>query len=668
MSVEVKSYEFENFQLDIENKQLIKDGNIVALNHKAFTILLILVRNSGHMTKKEDIIEEVWSDHFVEESNLTQHIYTLRKVLGSNECNESFIKTFPKVGYLFTAEVIPVYQNEKNAERGINENGNGNGHKHLTTDERLENLFTYTPVIYKNGEHSEVKEQSAVNRLFDYKIGAIFAAVLLLGIILVSSFLYLRTVSTPNLAENKVKSIAVLPFKAIVDSEEDKKLGLGMADAVIIKLGKLQQIPVRPTSSVFPYISQPAVNPVLAGQSLGVDTVLEGTVQREGGRIRVTVQLINIDDEKTLWAESFNEDFRDIFTMQDVISERVARSLTKNLTNNQKLLLEQHATNNPAAYQAYALGIYFWNTRTKDGLLKAVDYFKQAIEIDPNYAYAYAGLADSYTMLAYYHYDNSGEMYLPAKEAAIKAINLDATISEAYVALALMQKTFEHDNNGSRLSLEKALELAPYNATARLRYAWQLVADKKMEAAVSEMRQAQEYSPLSPVINTALCEILNYQRDYEEAMIYCKKAEELAPDSTHHRFAAADNLFFSGQPEAAISGLEKCVQKNSKDYGSLVRLAYFYAKTGRKAESTEIYEKLRNSKSDDNRRFIHFANIAFALGKEDESRNYLQQAADNCAIPFFADYDPLFDDIRLDERNKQILMSQCKPSSNYAAK
>lgn len=657
MSGEVKVYEFESFHLDVENKQLLKEGSSIALNHKAFSILLILVRNFGHLTKKEDIIEEVWSDHFVEESNLTQHIYTLRKVLGSNSNNESFIKTHPKVGYLFNAEVVPLYHNLKNGAKEINGNGR------FTSAERLDNLFTYLPVIVNHGEKKSVKEKQSANRFFDYKTAIILAA-LLLTTVVVAGFLYLRAVSTPNVVENKVKSIAVLPFKPVADSEEDKKLGLGMADAVITKLGKLQQIPVRPTSAVFPYVLQPTVNPISAGQSLDVDTILEGTVQRDGGKIRVTVQLISVGDEKTLWAESFNEDFQDVFAMQDVISEKVARSLTNNLTNSQKLLLEQHATNNPAAYQAYLMGIFFWNTRTKEGLTKATESFKRAIELDPKYAYAYAGLADAYTMLAYYHYANSGEKHIPAKEAATKAIELDPTIPEAYIALALVEKTFEKNESRSRALLEKALELAPYNATAHQRFAWQLVAEKRMDEAIFEMRLAQKYSPLSPIINVAMCEILNYNRNYEEARIYCKKAEDLAPDSPVSRYAVVDNLFFGGQPDMAIGKLEDLIQKNSGDRALLFRLAYFYAKTGKTSESAQIYEQLKGANSKNPQKFVPLSVTAFALGKKEEAYEFLRQAADNCAIPFYADYDPFLIDLKADDKGKQFLASHCKSSLN----
>jgi TolB-like protein/Flp pilus assembly protein TadD len=563
----IRFYDFGKFRLDIENKELLRDGETIPLNHKAFDVLLFLVRHSGQIARKEDIIESVWSDRFVEESNLTQHIYTLRKILDAGPGSEPFIKTIPKTGYRFTARVFAHSRNGK----------------------------------------------------------------------------------------SEGKTIAVLPFKPLMHSEQDEKLGLGIADAVITKLTKLRQVAVRPTGSVFRYLQQPPVSAVAAGHELGVDTVLEGTIQRESGRIRLTAQLISVSEGKTLWAESFNEDSADIFTMQDAISERVARLLTINLTNGRKEILEQRATNNKEAYQAYMLGLYFWNVRTREGLLKAVDYFKQAIGLDPDYASAYAGIADAYGLLAYYHYDPLGEMYALAKDAATKALSLDPTMSEAYVALALPQKYLENDYQSSRSLLEKALELSPYNATAHQRFAFQMLADKEIDRAVSEMRLAQEYSPLSPVINTDLSELLILQREYREAAVYCEKAREVAPDSSLHQIPYADILFFTDQADAAIESLEKYTRKERKDYFALSRLGFYCAKTNQKERANSIYDRLR-AKWSDSRSLVNLAVLAFELESKDDAHCFLQKAVSAGAFPFTINYDPIFEDIRTEPRFKQFFL------------
>lgn len=633
-------YEFGEFHLDAVTGRLLKAGVEIPLNNKAATVLRILVEAKGEIVRKNDIIGEVWSDRFVEECNLTQHVYILRKALGQSASQTTFIETIPKVGYRFNATVNEVTQN------GI---GNGHGDRSLVVrnEETDERDLRDSPICIREAKRSET--EFTLRRITFVLLVCVLAA----G---VSWALYVFLGDQSAAQPAKLRSIAVLPFKPLEGSDDTERLGLGMADAVIAKLGRLQQIQVRPTGSVFDIAEKQMIDPVSAGRKLRVDTVLEGSFQRVEGRVRVTVHLISVGDEVTLWSESFNEDFADVFTVQDVIAERVAHALVANLNAEQKRLLGQRSTDSTEAYKAYILGTYFWNTRSRDGLPKAIDYFKRAVELDANYANAYAGLADSYAMMAYYGFGVPGEAFPLARQTAEKALALDGTVAEAYLALAQVQKHFEHDDDASRRSLEKAIELSPYNATARQRYAWQLVADKKIEPAVAEMRLAHEYNPVSPAINTALCQVLSFGHEYQEAAGYCKHANEIAPDSSMYQLEYADVLFFGGQVGEAIGKLENAALKNDQAYSLLVRLAYFYAKTGRRNEATKIYRELRSGASDDSRMLIQFANVAFALGEKEESYGLLLQASEKCAIPFEADYDPLFDDLRSIDPHRQIFL------------
>jgi TolB-like protein len=202
-----------------------------------------------------------------------------------------------------------------------------------------------------------------------------------------------------------VKSLVVLPFKPLGENESvDEYLGLGMADATIIKLSGLRQLVVVPTSTMFKYAWRKN-DPQAVGRKLGVDAVLQGTIQRAGERVRVTVQLISLNDGKTVWSGKFDEHFTDIFAVQDSISEQVAGALALRITGAERRHLRKRYTENTEAYQAYLMGLFFWNKKSKEGLNKALEYFQQAIEKDPNYALAYAGLADSYFWIAYSEFD-----------------------------------------------------------------------------------------------------------------------------------------------------------------------------------------------------------------------------------------------------------------------
>jgi TolB-like protein len=335
---------------------------------------------------------------------------------------------------------------------------------------------------------------------------------ILLGIALVALAFYFYSPRTPLSRQpesasavdevSRIKSIAVLPFRPIGEEVDKEKLGLGMSDAVIARLSNLRLIAVRPTSSVFRFAESAPVNAVQAGREMGVDSILEGTVQRDGEKVRVSVQLVRVRDGKTLWADSFQEQFSDIFSLQDSISSKVATTLSLNLGERQQQILARHPTSSAEAFQAYQMGIYFWNKRKKDDLQKAVEYFQRAVEIDPSYAQAHASLADTYSMMAYYRYhDDFEQMKTKTRAAAERALSLDDSLAEAYIALGISYAIKNENFAKTQELFERAVELAPYSSIARHRYAWILLMNGKLSEGVLEMRAARENDPLSPATN-----------------------------------------------------------------------------------------------------------------------------------------------------------------------
>jgi TolB-like protein/DNA-binding winged helix-turn-helix (wHTH) protein len=363
-------YDFFDFRLDVEKQQLLKNGVPVQLTHKAFQILLLLVQNSGKTTQKEDIFASLWTDSFVEDANLTQHIYVLRKALGKTPSSQSYIETIPKQGYRFA--LLPEQISLKNHFREtakIPADQTGNFLSARTSQEinlnnqKSQNLES-TDLSENNEYYSSINAADTFDAPRSFRLGStpkrdsrlrIIATVILLFISIATAstaVYYFYKKNQLIAASTNVKSIAVLPFKAIGEDIEKEKLGLGMADAVISRLSKLQQIVVRPTSAVFRYTDQPA-GALHAGRELGVDAVLEGTTQCDGERVRISVQLVRVADGKSLWEENFQEKIFDIFAVQDSISAKVAMALSINLTKQQEKLLRQHATNNTEAFQSY---------------------------------------------------------------------------------------------------------------------------------------------------------------------------------------------------------------------------------------------------------------------------------------------------------------------------
>lgn len=324
----------------------------------------------------------------------------------------------------------------------------------------------------------------------------------------------------------------MLPFTQLGEGEKDELIGFGMADVLITKIGGLNRIEMRPTSAVFKYIgAEPDI--VAVGRELKVDAVLEGNIQRISARIRVTARLVRARDGKLVWAEIFDGNPKEPFELQDRMSERLAAVLFMNPADDQKRLLTKLDTDNPQAYQAYTKGRYFWNKRTMDGLRKSVEYFEEAIGKDPNYARAFAGLADGYSLLVNYTQISPKEGFPKAKEAATNALRIDDTLAEAHASLAKIHHLYDWDWGASEREFKRAIELQPDYATAHQWYGEYLISMGRLDEAKAEMKRALEFDPVSLAINVAQGFPYYYNREYAEAIAAYKKALELDPNLDH---------------------------------------------------------------------------------------------------------------------------------------
>ena len=486
MSLQPKSfYEFGAYRIDARDHLLLRDGEVVPLAPKAFDLLLVLVESSGRVLTKEELMKLVWPDSFVEEANLSRHVFSLRKALGEDGDPNKYIETIPRRGYRFIAGVAEVQ------------------------DESEELVVA---------EHSRsriiIEQTEAPNLASDYRGSDRAGRVLALGagmkrrtvllalacggtLVLTVAFYFWRAGNTVGEATaTGVKSIAVLPFKPLVASERDESLEMGMAETLITRLSSISRITVRPVSAARKY-TKLEDEAVQAGQELMVDAVLDGSIQKVGDRVRVSVRLVRVAQAQTLWAEQFDEKFTDIFTVQDAISRRVGDMLALRLSGEEKGRLAKRGTDNPEAYQAYLLGRFHWNKRTGVDLRKSIDYFNQAIALDPNYALAYAGLADSYLNLPTSSNTPSSEANIKAREAAMKALTIDDTIAEAHTSLAGVKELYEWDFAGAEREFKRAIELNPNYVTAHHWYSTFLSCLGRHPEAIAEAKRATEVDPLS---------------------------------------------------------------------------------------------------------------------------------------------------------------------------
>ena len=464
-------YEFGDFVLDPNEKTLFVSGQPIHLPAKEFETLLLLVRHNGHALTKEEMISAIWQDSFVEEGNLAKQISRLRKVF--NTGGEELIETIPKHGYRF--KVTDLRRRESDALEPV------------IVEKRTVKRVRLDLPGSEDGQMSPVAKLSRPQ--YETRPNAVWVGAGLLIIAAVSAGLYLWLSGTRQSPAPVVKSLAVLPFKPVASDDSDEYLRLGLTDALITKLSNLKQVVVRPTNAVRNFGDR---DPLAAGRELSVDAVLDGNVQRVGQQVRVTVQLVNVRDGSLLWGGKFDEKFTDIFSVQDAISEQVARALEPGLTGEERTLLAKRHTASADAHHAYVLGRIFWNKRTAKDFEQAIVHFDDAIQKNPNYALAYAGLADSYSLLADYQGAPAPQSYEKARAAALKALELDDSLAEAQTSLAYVSMYRDWDWEGAERRYRLAIARNPNYATAHQWYAEFLTAMGRFDDALAAIRRAKE--------------------------------------------------------------------------------------------------------------------------------------------------------------------------------
>lgn len=458
-----------------------------------------------------------------------------------------------------------------------------------------------------------------------------------------------------SVAGTGIKSIAVLPFKPLVEQNRDESLELGMAESLIARLSNVREISVRPVSAVRKYagLEQDAL---AAGREQKVDAVLEGNLQRSGENLRVTVRLVRLRDESSLWAGQFDEKFTNILAVQDSISGRVAGILAQTLTGQEKERLKKQPTENTEAYELYLKGRYHLNRLTDDGFLKGLEYFQRVIDKDPNFALAYVGIAESYNDLAGFNVRPPREVYPKAKSAALMALKLDDTLAQAHTALAMVNCTFDWDWAGAEREFKRAIELNPSDSDAHYYYSYYFAFIGQFDNAIAEIRKAQELDPVSLAKLTGLAQVLVIARRYDEGLEQCRKALEMDPNLGFAHWLLGLAYMYKGSYEPAILALQKSIPLSGDSPDEAAALAHAYALSGRRTEARKILEELKQQAK---RRYISpgaMADIYGSLGDKDQAFALLEKAyeeRDNMVV--LLKVEPMFDPLRSDPRFTVLL-------------
>src|ERR1044072_5922860 len=602
-------YEFGPFRLNATERLLQRDAEVVPLTPKLVDTLVVLVEHRGHVLSKDELMESLWPDSFVEESSLTQNISLLRKALNDNGNSGQYIETIPKRGYRFVADVRELEQ--PNQEIILHERTST---QILIEDEQV----VPEPVISETNPRPLRVGSLDVPQKY---LAALAVVIILTGASVVG---YRWSKARANSGGLVISSVAVLPFQTIGPKTEQDVVGLGMANALIIKLSQIDQMRVLPTSSVSRFVGR-AQEAAQIGRDLGVDAVLDGTIQRDGARVRVTGQMIRSSDGTTIWSGKYDTNYSNIFELQDKISSEVGTAMIPNLRKDTKDRLADHLTDSKEAYDAYITGFYYWNRRNSANLSKAIEYLERAIQKDRNFARAHALLADCYFLASQDGYDlmSSPQSLQKAYASVQRALELDDTIAEAHTTRA----NVAWGNGEYALAdreFRRALELNPNYAAGHLRYGYYLFGDSRISEAIAEMKRSVELDPLSPVSHTALGYMLTMSRDFEGAIRETQRAVELQPDvlAAHYNLG---ELYM--QKRMFQEAFKECdwVEKVDAFQGKVLR-ASIYGYSGRRELALQMANEIRSAPEGNRLSFYELAILYATVGDKTTALEYMDRA------------------------------------------
>ncbi len=481
--------------------------------------------------------------------------------------------------------------------------------------------FEATPEGIKRTEVADAKHEHSRGKTWIYVV--IIGAAISVALFFVGRYTAGNNASAAR-TELLAKSIAVLPFESLSEDKANAYFAEGVQDEILTRLAKVADLKVISRTSTQRFKSAPSDLREIAKQ-LGVANILEGSVQKANDQVRVNVQLINALTDAHLWAEMYDRKLTDIFAAESDIAKTIAETLQAKLTGSEKAAISKAPTSNPEAYELYLKGKFFWNKRTATDLRRSIDYFNQAIAKDPNYALAYAGLAQSWKLLPAFNGGAPQDCFPQAESAARKALALDDTLSDAHAALASLKGLNGFDYAGAITEYERTLQLNPNDATARQWFANDTLANiGQNERELAELNRAVELDPLSLVINSNLGWAYIHLGRLDEAVAQLRKTVEMDGAFYYARYTLALALELKGAIPEAIAEYQKTVSitEDSVPLGMLGRL---YAAQGRKHEAQQILQQLRQKRDQRYTAAYSLALVYLGLGDRNEALNWLEQ-------------------------------------------
>ena len=624
-------YQFGEFSLDPLGRVLRRGESTVPLTPKAFEVLLLLIQNAGRIVTKDELMNAVWADSFVEESNLTQTIFMVRKALEETS-DRRYILNVQGQGYRFLVPVTAAASREPEIEAPL------------------------PPAGEKTGPEIQLPSQPRRARV--WRVAAIASAAV--ALVLTAALIVWR--SRHGAAEPPSKiMLAVLPFANFTGDAGQDYFSDGLTEEMISQLGNLDptHLGVIARTSVMHYKGSQASIPQI-GKDLGVQYVIEGSVRRDAERVRITAQLILVKDQSHLWARQYDRDLGHLLQLQAEIAREVANEIEFSLSGRRPIKAALEAAPAPGAqsYEAYDLylkGRYFWNKRTAEGFRQAADYFQQAIDKDPNDGRAYAGLADTFSLMSTWYQGPQNELMPKARTAAVRALELDGSLAEAHASLALIKENYDYDWLGAEKEFRRAIQLNPQYATAHQWYAEFLSWQGRFEEAFAESEQARRLDPLSLIIATDYASILYDSRQYDSAVKQCREVLELDPSYDYARYRMISFYLQLGRYDEALGIVDYLAVREEGPWTWAFKAAV-YGRSGQGEEARRALakvERMAGSRADGTASLL---TAYLGTGQNDRVLELLQKAySEHSNAVVQIKVDPMYDSVRSDPRFEELL-------------
>lgn len=621
--------QFDDYEVNLHTGELHKNGAKIKLQEKPFRILATLLDRPGELITREELRQKLWSaDTFVDfDHSLGTAIGKLRQALGDSAQDPKFVETVSSRGYRFVGEIQPPFRRLPPSlpSSGPLEETSQNGDKGNST-RQLRNTVTASIVLL-----------------------LLFA--LVFGIPVVRRR-FLRSRAPV------IDSIAVLPLENLSGDASQEFLADGMTDALITNLAKIGALHVVSRTSVMRYKNTKKFTREIA-RELDVDAIVEGSVQREGKRVRISAQLISAASDQHLWAESYDQEVSDMLRVQEEIAKSIARQIQVKVTTQESTLLAHAPLVDPEAYELYLKGRFFLGKSTKPAIEEAITFFQQAISKDPGYAAPYSGLADCYTVLGVSFGVASlspTQAVSQARAAAEKSILLDNNMAEGHNSLANTKLLFDWDWSGSEVEFRRAIELNPGYAEAHHWYAHLLMAEGRREEALAESKRALELDPLSQVTNLHLGWHYIYSRSYDLAVRQLQKTSELNPNFGYAYWYMGRAYEQQAKFPEALQAMHTAQTLLKGNTAVVADIAHILAISGDTKAAHGLLRELSRTRETNYVSPVEIGLIYLGLDKKTNAFEWLEKGyVERADLMIYINVDPRFDSIRSDARFQNLV-------------